>query len=288
MNELFAFFSDYTFQLILVGTMLLGMVSGALGVFSVLRQHSLLGDAISHAAFPGMALAFLLTYSKNPLILMMGGAVAGLIGTVSVTMIVRLSRLKYDTALGIVLSVFFGFGLVLLTHIQKISVSNQSILNKFLFGNAATMLSEDLYLIGAVAFISVTVIILFWKELLLLSFDPLYAAVVGYNVGLWDAVLAILLVLTVVVGLQTVGVVLMSTMLIAPAAAARQWSNHMPTVIIGASLFGGISSLLGAIISCTINRLPTGPVIVVIASFFVLVSLLFAPARGIAWRWKEK
>ncbi len=278
-----ALLSDYTFQLMLVGTALLGMISGSLGVFAVLRQHSLLGDAIAHAAFPGIALAFLLTYSKNPALLMTGGAIAGLIGAGCVSAIVQYSRLKYDTALGIVLSVFFGFGLVLLTHIQKRSVSNQVVLNKFLFGNAATMLPEDMYLISMVCLLGGCAIVLFWKQFKLLAFDPLYMQVLGYNQLLWDRVLTILLVLTIVVGLQTVGVVLMSTMLIAPAAAARQWTNRMPKVVLLAAFFGGLSSALGSTLSCIVDRLPTGPIIVVIMSGIVGFSLLFAPARGLLW-----
>ena len=259
-------YMDYTFQLIFMGTTLLGMIAGAVGVFAVLRQHSLLGDAISHAAFPGIAWAFLLTYSKNPAVLMVGGTISGLLGAACVSAIMRWSKLKYDTALGIVLSVFFGIGLMLMTSIQKKSISNQVVLNKFLFGNAATMLPEDIYLISIVGLLIMITVLFCWKQFFLLSFDPLYMHVLGYKRIWWDRLLALLLVFTIVVGLQTVGVVLMSTMLIAPAAAARQWTHHLPTLVGIAAFFGGLSALFAALLSCSIERLPTGPVMVVIVS----------------------
>ena len=184
------------------------------------------------------------------------------------------------------LSVFFGTGLVLLTHIQKLVVSNQSILNKFLFGNAATLLPEDIVLIALVAIVCLSAIAFCWKELSVVAFDAAYAQVVGYRVIRWDMFLSLLLVLTIVVGLQTVGVVLMSSLLIAPAAAARQWTHSLPKMIVLASCFGAGSSVVGATVSSMIDGLPTGPVIVVVVSILVLISLLAAPARGLLWQWR--
>lgn len=287
-EQLISFFTDYTFQLVLIGTLLLGALSGAVGVFAILRKKSLLGDAISHAAFPGIALAFLLTWSKNPLILLAGGACTGMVGAACVTLITHYSSLKHDTALGIVLSVFFGSGLVLLTHIQKLAVSNQAVLNKFLFGNAATLLPEDIALIACVSILFFVLFILFWKELSIIAFDAAYAQALGYRVIQWDMFLSFLLVIVIVVGLQTVGVVLMSSLLIAPAAAARQWTNSLPKMIVLASFFGAISSALGAVISSMVDQLPTGPVIVVVVSLLVVGSLLFAPARGLLWHAKRR
>lgn len=277
------FISDYTFQLVMLGTVLLGALSGGVGVFAVLRKQSLLGDVISHAAFPGIVLAFLLTLSKNPLVLLTGGACAGFLGALCVTIITRYSRLKYDTALGIVLSVFFGTGLVLLTHIQKSAVSSQAVLNKFLFGNAATLLMQDIVLIAVIAVLCFAAILFFWKELSMVAFDESYAQVMGYRIMQWDLFLSVLLVLVIVVGLQTVGVVLMSSLLIAPAAAARQWTNSLPKMIAMASFIGALSSVVGTIISSMFDHLPTGPVIVVIVSMLVLFSVICAPAHGLLW-----
>ena len=275
---------DYTFQLVLLGTVLLGALYGGVGVFAVLRKQSLLGDVISHAAFPGIALAFLLTQSKNPLVLLTGGACAGFFGAACVALITRHSKLKHDTALGIVLSVFFGAGLVLLTHIQKMEISNQSILHKFLFGNAATLLPEDITLILCVSIMCLSILAIFWKELSLVAFDEGYALAVGYNIVWLDLVLAFLLVAAIVVGLQTAGVVLVSSLLIAPAAAARQWTNRLGFMVGLACCFGAFSSVVGTVISSMFDRVPTGPVIVVVISILVLFSVLCAPTHGVLWQ----
>lgn len=271
----------YTLQNIVMGTTLLGITSGTLGVFGILRKQSLLGDVISHAAFPGIALAFLVTHSKNPALLMIGGAITGLLGAFCVTIITNYSHIKKDAALGSVLSFFFGLGLVLLTHIQKLPISNQSILNKFLFGNAATLLPEDIYMISIVGSCVLLVIILLYKEFTLVSFDVCYAHIVGYRVTILDMLITVLQVITIVIGLQTVGVILMSTMLIAPAAAARQWTYRLPSMIFLAAFFGAVASISGSMISCSFDRLPTGPIIVIILSGIVLLSILCAPHRGI-------
>ena len=289
MNEKLLFLlSDYTFQHIIIGTTLLGAVSGAMGVFALLRKQSLLGDAISHAAFPGILLAFMISLSKNPLLLLIGGSITGLLGAASVSFITYYSFLKHDTALGIVLSVFFGAGLVLLTYIQKLELPNQAILNKFLFGNAATLLEEDILLIGGVAALCLTAILVFRHQLSLIAFDEQYARAVGFNVASWDFILALLLVLTIVVGLQTVGVVLMSSLLIAPAAAARQWTNNVSIMIMLAALFGALSCSIGSLTSCIFYSLPTGPVIVIVMSVWVMCSVLFAPKCGLVWHRNKK
>src|SRR6266404_2814966 len=142
---------DYTLLLVLQGAALLGITAGALGSFALLRQQSLLGDAISHAALPGIVLMFLCTHSKNPWLLLTGGALAGVVGVVSMNYVCTRTKLKKDAILGIILSVFFGFGLVLITVAQKIPTSNQAVLNKFLFGNVSTLLQQD---INAIALIS--------------------------------------------------------------------------------------------------------------------------------------
>lgn len=277
-------FSDYTLRTVALGAALLGMVSGALGSFAVLRKQSLLGDAISHAALPGIALAFLLTSSKATLVLVLGAGIAGWTGTLIVMSIVRTTRIKEDSALGIVLSVFFGFGLVLLTYIQKQPQASQAGLDKFLFGQAATLLERDVYVIGGLSLVALTVVGLCWKEFKIVSFDPGYAATVGLGVRRVDVLLTSVIVLAIVTGLQTVGVVLMSAMVVAPGAAARQWTNKLGVMVALSALFGAFAGACGAVLSSTVERLPTGPTIVVCLSVIVVASLLFAPERGIAWR----
>ena len=215
-------FADYTLRQVAMGAAMLGAVNGVLGSFAVLRRQSLLGDGISHAALPGIALAFLVTGSKSSLGLLLGAAAAGWVGTLLLMGIVKNTRVKYDTALGLVLSVFFGFGLVLLTYIQKMPVASQAGLDKFLFGQAATLLRKDVVTIGVLGGIVLAFLLVFWKEFKLLSFDPDFALSLGFPVRMLDILLTTLLVVSIVIGLQTVGVVLMSAMVVAPAAAARQ------------------------------------------------------------------
>jgi manganese/zinc/iron transport system permease protein len=272
---------DYTFRTVALGSATLGLVSGVLGAFAVLRKRSLLGDAISHAALPGVALAFLLTGSKAPLVLVLGAAIAGWIGTLVVMAVVRNSRIKEDAALGIVLSVFFGFGMVLLTFIQKLPTASQAGLDKFLFGQAATMVQRDVETMAALGAVAVGMVILLWKEFKLLSFDPEFAASVGYPVRWLDVILTSLIVIAIVVGLQAVGVVLMSAMIVAPAAAARQWTERLGRMVILAGAFGALVGVAGAVTSSLVARLPTGPTIVLYMTGVVLLSLLLAPGRGI-------
>ena len=274
---------DYTLMIVAIGAALLGAVSGSLGTYAVLRRQSLLGDAISHAALPGVAIAFLLTGSKTPLILVLGAALAGWLGTLLILSIVRLTRIKYDSALGIVLSTFFGFGLVLHTLIQRTGNANQAGLDTFLFGQAATILESDVLTIGILGGVAIIIMIVFWKELKLLVFDEGFAASLGFPIRVLDILLTSLLVIAIVLGLQAVGAVLMSAMLVAPAVAARQWTNKLSLMMFLAACFGALAGVSGTIISSSASRIPTGPTIVLCATVVVGFSIAFAPNRGLLW-----
>jgi manganese/zinc/iron transport system permease protein len=274
---------DYTLRTVALGAAALGIVAGALGTFAVLRRQSLLGDAISHAALPGIVLAFILTGAKSTLVLVLGAAVAGWLGTLMVMLVVRHSRVPEDSALGIVLSVFFGAGLVLLTYVQKLPDASQAGLDRFLFGQAATMLERDVVVIAALGSLALLAVALFWKEFKLLSFDPEFGASLGMPMRAIDILLTTFLVIAIVIGLQTVGVVLMSAMVIAPAAAARQWTNKLGVMVLLASLFGALAGVSGAVLSAAATQVPTGPTIVLAATALVLISLAFAPERGLVW-----
>ncbi len=276
-------FFDYTIRTVALGAAVLGMVSGALGTFAVLRRQSLLGDAMSHAALPGVVLAFMLTHSKAPLVLMLGAAVAGGLGTLLLMAITRTTRIKEDAALGITLSVFFGFGLMLLSLLQRNPDARQAGLNKFLFGQAATLLASDVIVMLIFGGVALGLLLLFWKEFKLLAFDRDYAATQGLPVQKLEVLLTFLLVIAIVIGLQAVGVVLMSAMVVAPAAAARQWTNKLGVMVMLAALFGAIAGVGGALISSMGSGLSTGPVIVLAVSAIVVVSLLFARNRGVLW-----
>ncbi len=276
-------FGDYTLRTVLLGALILGGVSGVLGALALLRRQSLLGDTISHAALPGIAMAFLLSGSKSSLVLLSGAALSGWLATLFMLQVVRTSRIKDDTALGLVLSVFFGFGLVLLTFIQKRPDAAQAGLDKFLFGQAATLMAEDVTIMAWLSALVFVLVVLFWKELKVYLFDSGFAESLGFPTRWLDILLLSLLVITIVIGLQTVGVVLMSAMVVAPAAAARQWTHRLERMVLLAGLFGMFAGVSGSLTSSLVPRLPTGPTIVVVATIMVLCSLLFAPARGILW-----
>jgi len=282
--ELTDFFTDYTLRTITLGTAVLGAICGMLGSFAVLRKQSLLGDAISHAALPGIAIAFLITGAKDSNVLLLGALVSGLIGVFWIKGIVSKTHLKTDTALGLILSLFFGFGMLLLTFIQKQPNANQAGLDKYLFGQAATLVESDVTLMIIVTAISLVVMLLFWKEFKLLLFDKNYAMTLGFNTKFIDGLISFFIVLAIVIGLQTVGVVLMSAMLLAPAAAARQWTNSLGIMVLLAAIFGAFSGVFGTAISATQSNLSTGPVIVLVAAVFVVISFVFSPGRGILFK----
>ncbi len=285
-------FTDYTLRTITLGTAILGIVCGMLGSFAVLRKQSLLGDAISHAALPGIVIAFLITGAKNSNMLLIGALVSGLVGTFWISGIVKKTHLKSDTALGLILSLFFGFGMLLLTFVQKMPNAQQAGLDKYLFGQAATLVESDVWLMAIVMGVSLLVLLLFWKEFKVQHFDPDYSKSLGFNTRFLDVIMTTLIVLAIVIGLQTVGVVLMSAMLLAPAAAARQWTNNLGIMIFLAAVFGALSGIFGTAISATSNNLSTGPLIVLVAAVFVVISFVFSPGRGLLFReirhWKNR
>jgi manganese/zinc/iron transport system permease protein len=277
-------FTDYTLRTITLGTAILGAVCGMLGSFAVLRKQSLLGDAISHAALPGIAIAFLITGAKDSNTLLIGALISGLIGTFWIRGIITKTHLKSDTALGLILSLFFGFGMLLLTFIQKQPNANQAGLDKYLLGQAATLVESDVWLMTIMASLCLFVLLLFWKEFKILLFDADYTKTLGFNTKTIDILITSFIVLAIVLGLQTVGVVLMSAMLLAPAAAARQWTNSLAVMVFLAAIFGAFSGVVGTAISASQNNLSTGPVIVLVAGVFVVFSFIFSPSRGLLFK----
>ena len=280
---LYNLFFDYTLRTVALGTAVIGIVSGALGSFALLRKQSLLGDAISHAALPGVVLAFMLTRSRASLVLIVGAMITGWLATLLVINVVRYTRIKEDSALGLSLSIFFGFGLLLLTFTQRMADARQAGLDRFLFGQAAALIQRDVVTMGVIGLLALATMTIFWKEFKMISFDPEFAASLGFPVRLLDVLLTTLLVIAVVIGLQAVGVILMSAMVVAPAAAARQWTNRLSRMVLYAALFGALSGVTGAVISSTGSGLSTGPVIVLVMSLIAFLSLLFAPNRGLVW-----
>ncbi|MEM9135544.1 MAG: metal ABC transporter permease [Actinomycetota bacterium] len=279
---------DYTLRTVALGTAIIGVISGVLGCYALLRRQSLLGDAISHAALPGVVIAFMITRSRASIVLMLGALVSGVLATLLILAVVRNTRLKEDSALGIALSVFFGLGLMLLTVTQRMSDARQAGLDRFLFGQAATLVVADVITMAVIAGLAIGLVLLFWKEFKLVSFDPDFATSMGFPARGLDVALTTLLVVAIVIGLQAVGVILMSALVVAPAAGARQWTNRLGTMTILAGLFGGFSGVAGALISNTRSGLSTGPVIALVVSLITLASMLVAPNRGLIWNWVRR
>ena len=278
---------SYTTQMVLLGTALLGLASGIAGTFAVLRKESLIGDGLSHAALPGVVIAFLLTGIKDIEVLIAGAALSSITAAWLITITVENSKIKFDGALATILSAFFGLGMVLLTYVQSLNNAGQAGLSKFIFGQAATILARDVYITSAAALIIIVLTALFWKELKLISFDVEYAKTLQIPVTFTLILYRSLLIMTIIIGIQSVGAILISSLLIAPAVGARQWTNKLGTMCILAGLFGMISAIGGTIWSTSVPKLPTGPAIIVILSILVLLSLIFAPNRGMLWQFRK-
>jgi manganese/zinc/iron transport system permease protein len=277
-------FSDPNIRFVVIGSVLLTASSAIVGSFTFLHKKSLVGDAIAHAVLPGICLGFILSGTKNPIYLIAGAFITGWLSLMAVSYITRNTRIKEDSAIGLILSVFFGIGILMLTVIQKTGNAAQSGLDHFLFGKAAALVGSDLIVFGTVAVVLVVGVFLLFKEFALLAFDKDYAKSIGLPVRTIEFVLTSMIVLAVVIGIQAVGVVLMAAILITPAAAARFWTNQIYVMILLASFFGALSGLSGAYISYIAPAMPTGPWIVIVISTIAMISFFIAPRRGILSR----
>ena len=286
-DQLIRFFSfrDASLRYALIGSILLGLSCGLLGSFIVVRRMALVGDALSHAVLPGVALGFLWNMSKDPWTIFVGAVLAGLAGTAMVSAISRTTRLKEDTALGLVLASFFAVGLCMLTMIQNLPTGNKSGLDKFLFGQAAALGGDDITLMAIVTGVAVCLITVFYKELLVTSFDPGFSRSAGIPVALIHHGLMLLLAAATVIALQAVGVVLVSAMLITPAAAAYLLTDRMHRMVLLAAAFGVLAGITGAFLSFVGRNLPTGPLMVIGASSVFTVAYFLAPRHGVLARW---
>jgi manganese/zinc/iron transport system permease protein len=275
-------FDSYTVRTVAVGVAGLGALAGGLGCFAVLRRQSLLADAAAHAALPGVVLAFLLTGGKGPLTLALGAGLSAGLGTLAVAGLVRGTRTPYDAGLAIVLSVFFGLGTLLLSVVQSRGDASHAGLERFLFGQAATLLSGDVTMILTAGALAMALLAALGKEFQLLSFDPAFLGSLGYPVAGLDAVLTLAVVAAVVVGLQAVGVALMAALVVAPAVAARPWVSRLGPMLVLAAGLGGVSGFVGTILG-DVLACPLGPAVTLSATGTAAVSLLAARGRA-AWR----
>jgi manganese/zinc/iron transport system permease protein len=287
-------FLTYNTIVVMCGTSLLGAVSGLVGSFAVLRRRALTGDALAHSALPGLCIAFFVLQEKSLGWMLFGAFVSGVIGICIVAGLRRLTRIKEDAAIGIVLSTFYGLGIVLLAIIQrKTTTGSQAGLKSFILGKTAGMLFNDVLLIGGVALLCLILVSLLFKEFKVIAFDPDFAGTQGWPVMALDLLLMMMIALTVVIGLPAVGVVLISALLITPAAAARFWTDQLGRMLVISGVMGLLIGAIGTLISAKSTLflsdrfpLPAGAVIVLVAAMFFVVSLFFAPKRGVFAMWK--
>ena len=291
----FAPLMAYNTRIVLLGTLLLGMCSGIVGTFMLLRKKALVGDVASHAALPGIGIAYLAVEAVSPgagksLPWLLAGASASAACGVIVTNLIQRTRLiKEDAALGIVLSLFFGAGLVLLTIIQGMKTGSAAGLGDFIFGKAAAMTAMDVTLIATASAIVLLVCFVLFKEFAVLCFDEEYAAAIGWPVKQLDLLLTGLVVGVTVIGMQSVGLLLVVALLIIPPTAARFWSNRLGPMVLISGVIGGASSSIGVLLSATITQLAAGPIIVLIGSLAFGFSLLFGTVRGTFWQlWRQR
>lgn len=278
-------FRDPSVRYAVGGAVLMGVCCGVLGGFVVVRKMALMGDTLSHAVLPGVALGFLWNLSKDPIAIFIGATLAGLLGTGVVRALVHTTRLKEDAALGLVLASFYGVGACLVSMITRLEAGNKSGVDKFLFGQAAAINSSDVTLMLVVTVLVLGLVALFYKELLVVSFDGGFAQASGLPVVWIDRGLMLLLSFSVVIALQAVGAVLVSAMLITPAAAAYLLTDRLHRLLLLSAAFGVAAGVTGAFLSFLGHNLPTGPLMVVGASAVFVVAFLFGPRHGVVARW---
>lgn len=255
---------------------LIGGISGVLGTVLVLRKRSLLGDAIAHATLPGVAIAYLV-FGKNPLMLVIGASIAGIIGVALVVLVTNTTRLRTDVVMGMMLAVFFGVGMVLLTYIQKLPTTGQAGLTSFVFGQAAAVVWDDVVLLLALGVPIIAIIGLAWPIVHAYCFDQAWLQARGLPGFAVDIIVMLLVSIVIALGLPMVGALLMSALLIAPAVAARQWVRSMSGMMLVAAIIGAGCGVMGAFLSATFARIPTGPTIVFLCVMVALLSLVLAP-----------
>ncbi len=290
MEELLALFSDHTVRIVTAGSTIIGFVAGALGSFAYLRCQSLLGDVVSHSSLAGIALAFMIAstlfdnVAKSMIVLIPGAIIVGSLAMLFAGTVVKMSKIKMDTAMAVTLAIFFGGGITLMRIIQKGPFKNKTGLNSYIFGQAAAITIADFQAIITLGALAIVLLLIFWKEFKLYTFDPVFAKSKGFSGYLLEPLLLSTIVIAIIIGLKAVGIILMIAFVIAPPSAARQWTRRLGSMVLLSGGFGALAGFLGTLVSGLLGDVPTGPVIVFFLTFFAMLSLLIAPKRGIIFR----
>ena len=272
--------TSYSFLIVGSGTFLLAAIAGAVGCITVLKGQSLIGDAIGHAAFPGIVLSFMLFLQREPILLTLGAVVSGTTAFMLIQVIKENSKLELDAILAVALSSFFGVGMVLKSHIQGNSDykdAAQSGLSSYIFGQAAYIMKDDVKLILYIGIPTLILLILFYKEIKLFLFDEIYARTIGIKTVLLYGIILVMTMGIIAAGLKLVGAILISSLLIIPAITALQWSEKFSKVLIIAGVTGGVSALIGTYISTVYDGMSTGATIILVMGSFAVISLVIGP-----------
>ena len=272
-------FKDTSLNIVIFGTLFLGIASGLVGVLTVLSHRALIVDAISHSILPGVCLGFIFSGTKNPVYLIIGGLLSGFLSVLAINYISQKSKIKTDSAIAIVLSVFFSFGVLLLNFIQNSDNHNQTGLSDFLFGKASALLSKDVLVYLYVLLIVLSIIGLTFRSLKIYLFDKTFSSTIGLPINFLQSILTFCIILITAIGVQTVGVVLMSALLVSPATSALLWQNKLQLVLLWAAIFSSISTLLGVVISFIFPFFPTGPSIVIVLSVIAFLSIILSKKK---------
>ncbi len=272
----------------IAGSSLVGLICGLLGCFLVLRRLSLMGDALGHASLPGLAIAFLIVQKKTLAPLLAGAAATALLAAVLVSTITRNSRTRPDAALGMVMASFFGIGTVLMSYIQTLATGSRSGLSDFLFGNAAAIRTEEVWVLLGLAVLVMAALTLFYKPLQISTFDSTLAQSMGMPVRAIHYGLMALVALSIVTSIQSVGVVLVAAMLITPASTAKLLTDRLHWMLILAAALGALAGWLGAMMSYLYEGFSSGPSMVLVSSMMYGATLLLAPRKGLLSQWRRR
>jgi len=285
---------DAQTRIVFLGTTLLGICGGLVGVFMLLRKQALIGDVVGHSALPGIAIAFIICEIMNPgggrnlPALITGAFLSSLAGAICVMLIERYSPLRADAAMAMTLSLFYGLGAALFTVIMRIPTASAAGLSSYLNGKTATLVVSDVWIFGIAAATLSLLTLLLLKELSLVCFDDDFASSTGWPVRLLDGLLVGMVVSVTIIGMQTVGLILVVAILIIPAASAQFWTDDLRKMLAASAALGAVSAGLGTIISALAPKLAAGPVIVLCGSFLFVISLLLGPQHGFFWIWRDR
>ncbi|MNK27382.1 Manganese transport system membrane protein MntB [compost metagenome] len=270
---------DLSVLIVFIGTALIGISAALVGTFTFLQKKSLVGDAISHSILPGIVLAYMISGQRNTVILMIGALISGWLATQQISWLQRKTKLKSDTIIAATLSIFFAFGLSLLSYIQGRPDDGQAGLSDFLFGKIAALNIEDLYLFSVVSVLIIAITFFRYRIMFSFAFNKEFMISKGFSLKLNDFILNSMTILVVAMGVQAVGVVLMSALLIIPVLTARMITYRLPRLITLSLIFGTVSALVGSYISILGSNIPTGPCIIMVLSFCAIVVALLVKVQ---------